>query len=290
MGSSTKNVKLGVCKILFAGVDLGYTKGGVDVEVKTETHKTQVDQFGKTTINEYLMGREVLAKAPLAETTIENMIAIMPGASMSSTGGTVASGTITITTNPVAGDTILVNGVTVAFKAALTGAADEVLIGLTAAATAANLADALNKSTTEAIAAATYSAAAAVVTVKYGNALVYGANGNKSVDGNAFTLVTGIAAAKVTMSGATLTGGADATAKSVSVNTGIGIDLLSLAKELRLHPIGKPESDKSEDFVIPLAATAGALKFAYKLEDERVYDVEFGGYPDANGKLFTVGV
>ena len=42
--------------------------------------------------------------------------------------------------------------------------------------------------------------------------------------------------------------------------------------------------------MIPLAATSGALNFAYKLENERIYNVEFGGYPDSTGKLFTVGV
>jgi len=289
MKSSTKNVKLGVCKMVYAGVDLGYTKGGVEVEVKTETHKTQVDQFGKTTVNEYLMGRDVSCKAPLAETTIENMVAIMPGAVMTTVGGTVANGSITIATNPITGNTIVVNGVNVTFKSALSGAADEVLIGATTDETAANLAAMLNKSTTPAIAEATYSATASVVTVTYGNRLVYGDAGEPSVAGNGFTLVTGTAGADVTMSGATLTGGADPTSKSVTVSTGIGTDLLSLARELRLHPISKPDTDKSEDFVIPLAATPGALKFAYKLEDERVYDVEFTGYPDASGKLFTVG-
>src|SRR3569832_1899401 len=103
MKSSTKNVKLGVCKMVYAGVDLGYTKGGVEVEVKPETHKTQVDQFGKTTVNEYLMGRDVSCKAPLAETTIENMVAIMPGAVMTTVGGTVANGSITGAAGPGAG-------------------------------------------------------------------------------------------------------------------------------------------------------------------------------------------
>ncbi|EOD9812545.1 hypothetical protein ACJ8GG_003588, partial [Acinetobacter baumannii] len=69
MASDVKNVKLGVCKIMFDGVDLGFTKGGVDVTVSTETHKVQVDQFGQTPINEYILGRTVVVKAPLAETT-----------------------------------------------------------------------------------------------------------------------------------------------------------------------------------------------------------------------------
>ena len=123
----------------------------------------------------------------------------------------------------------------------------------------------------------------------YGNQLAYGSTGQKGVEGNSFTLVTGTAAAKVTMSGATLTGGADPTGASVSVPTGIGVNLLDLAKELRIHPQGKPLTDKSEDFVIPLAATSGALTFAYKLDQERIYNVEFTGYPDTSSKLFTVG-
>ena len=41
-----KNIKLGACKVSFGGVDLGYTKGGVQVEVATETLKVTVDQLG----------------------------------------------------------------------------------------------------------------------------------------------------------------------------------------------------------------------------------------------------
>jgi hypothetical protein len=169
MASDTSNVKVGVCKVFFDDVDLGYTKGGVEVTVKTDTYKVNVDQFGKTTINESLIGREVMAKVPLAETTLENLVAIMPGAVLVPSGGGA--------TNPV-----------------------------------------------------------------------------------------------------------------VTVPTAIGTELLSGAKELRLHPKSLPDNDKSEDFVIPLANTAGALTFAYKLEDERIYNVEFTGYPNpTTGLLFQVG-
>lgn len=169
MASDTKNVKLGVCKVFFDDKDLGYTQGGVEVAVKTDTHKVNVDQFGKTTINEYIMGRDVTVKVPLAETTLENLVAIMPGA----------------------------------------------------------------------------------------------------------TLVTDTI---------------DPTKKYVEVTNGVGTDLLSIAKELRLHPKGLPDTDTSEDFVIPMAATAGGLTFAYKLENERIFNCDFTGYPDpATGKLFVVG-
>ena len=286
MASDTRNVKLGVCKVLFDGVDLGYTQGGVEVTVKTDTHKVNVDQFGKTTINEYILGREVMAKVPLAETTLDNLVAIMPGASLVSTGGTAATGTITNATQPTTGDTIIVNGKTITFKPTA-AAADEVTIGATPAATATNLAAVLNASTDVKIAAAQYVAAAAVVTVTYGNSI---SAGGKGIEGNSFTLAAGTAGVKVTLSGATLSGGAEPTAESVSVVTAIGTDLLATAKELRLHPSAKADDDKSEDFVIPLAATSGALNFAYKLENERIYNVEFNGYPNAaTGQLFTVG-
>lgn len=290
MASDTKNVKLGVCKVLYAGYDLGYTIGGVEVTVSSETKKVNVDQFGKTTINEYIMGREVMAKVPLAETTIENLVATMPGAVMETVGGGVATGTITVATNPADGETIVVNGYTVTF---VTEASEEgeVTIGIDAAATAANLAAALNAVTDGRVSQAVYSAAAAVVTVKWGPRMIGGDDGVKSPDGNAFTLVTGTAATDVTMSGATLSGGSAPTSKSVIVTNGIGADLLAIAKELRLHPVAKADNDRSEDFVIPLAATAGALNFAYKLEDERVYNVEFTGYPNPVTKqLFKVGV
>lgn len=287
--SSTKNVKIGVCKVYFDGSDLGYTKGGVEVAVKTTTHKTEVDQFGKTTIKETILGRDVTAKVPMAETTIDNMVAIMPGAVMTAVGGTPATGTITIATQPTSNQTILVNGCTVTFKTAAANE-DEVTIGGSVSATATNLAAALAASQTPGIAQATYSVAGAIVTVTYGSNLVYGSNGNPTTVGNAFTLVTGTADAAVTMSGATLTGGAEPTSKRVDVTHGVGTDLLAIAKPLRFHPISKADTDHSEDFVIPLAATSGALKFNYKLEDERIYDVEFIGYPDsATGKLFYVG-
>lgn len=280
MASDTKNVKLGVCKVIYGGKDLGYTQGGVEVTVKTDTHKVNVDQFGKTTINEYIMGREVMVKVPLAETTLDNLVNIMPGATLV-TDGVSATGTITVATQPTNNQTITVNGKTITFKTVAVSATD-VTIGANAAATAAALAAVLSSSIDVALSVANYAVAGAVITVTYGA---------RGVAGNAFTLVTGTAGASVTMSAATLASGADGTFARVEVTNGIGTDLLSTAKELRLHPKSKLDSDKSEDFIIPLAATAGGLKFAYKLENERIYDCDFMGYPDpSTAKLFVIGV
>lgn len=167
---STENVKLGPCRITYNSVDLGFTKGGVEVEVTTDTHKVTIDQFGETAIAEYIMGRNVTVTMPLAETTLENLVAIMPGA----------------------------------------------------------------------------------------------------------TLVTD---------------SVDSTKKKVSVIPGTGLDLLTIAAELNLHPWALPASDKTQDFTIPKAATAGAISYAYKIDEERVYNCTFMAYPDtANGDvLFVVG-
>jgi hypothetical protein len=87
-----------------------------------------------------------------------------------------------------------------------------------------------------------------------------------------------------------MAGGVEPTSQKVSVSTGVGISLLDIAKELRLHPKSKADDDKSEDFVIPLAATPGGLEFAYEVEKERIYNTEFNGYPNpATEELFYVG-
>lgn len=84
MASNTKNVKLGVCRVYFGDKeeDLGYTKGGVDVSIATETHEVTVDQLGNTPINEYITARTAEVTVPLAETTLENAVKIMPGAKL----------------------------------------------------------------------------------------------------------------------------------------------------------------------------------------------------------------
>lgn len=165
MASSTENVKLGVCTVLFDDIDLGFTKGGVEVEVQTSTHEVKVDQMGETPINELITGRTVTVKVPLAETTLDNLVKIMPGA----------------------------------------------------------------------------------------------------------TLVTD---------------GTDPLKKKVVVSTGVSTSLLATAKTLTLRPKGTTGAD---DFTVFKANCPGALNFAYKLDDERVFVANFKGYAANDGSLFSVG-
>lgn len=173
MASSTSNIKLGVCKVFFDGVDMGYTQGGVEFTSASQTHKVEVDQFGKTTIKETIIGRTCAVKVPLAETTLTNLSALFP-------------------VNP--------------------------------------------------------------------NNSIYGA------------------------------GMVGTTKVRVGIDAGVGVDLLTTAKVLVLHPYANLDSDYSDEIVIPLANTPGALTFAYKLEQERIFNVDYTGYPDpVTGMLFFAG-
>jgi len=163
-----ENIQLGTCKVMLDGNDMGLTIGGVDVSVTTTTRETTVDQYGDTVVKEFIQGRNVSVSARFAETTLENLVALMPGATL------------------------------------VTDATDE-------------------------------------------------------------------------------------TKKRVDVDTGIGKDLVKSAKPLTLHPIDLPDEDKSQDFTIFKASTPGGMEYSFKKDDERVFNAEFKGYPNAEGKLFSVG-
>jgi len=88
---NTENIRLGTCNIYFGAEGneepLGLTIGGVEVEVTTDTQATTVDQFGETKVKETIRGRNVMVRTQLAETTVENMVKLMPGATLHSSGG-----------------------------------------------------------------------------------------------------------------------------------------------------------------------------------------------------------
>jgi len=275
MASDTKNVKLGVCQIFYDGQDLGYTKGGVEVEVSTDTHKVTVDQFGVSEINEYITKRSLKVKCQLAETTLDNQVSIMPGASLV-TDGVKANGAIELSGNAAEGESITINGVEFTFSATPAGLY-EIQIGADTAATLTNAVDKLNASTHADVVIADYASNGTHLQVQYGV---------RGVAGNSFTLATDQVGATVTA----MSGGVDATSERVDVSNGIGTDLLTVSKKLRLHPLGKADDDLSEDFIVGHAGTGGALQFAYKYDEERVFNVEFMGYPDPLTKtLFSVG-
>jgi uncharacterized membrane protein len=167
--TNADNVQLGTCSVNWGITDLGLTKGGVEVQVTTETYKIVVDQFGSTEINEYVTGRNAVVKVPLAETDVSTLSKVIPGSTL-----------VTDATTP--------------------------------------------------------------------------------------------------------------TKKAVHVSTAAGISLRTYALELVLHPISQPSTQKNYDFSIPIACPKGDFQFAYKLDAERIYMVEFYALPDlSTGLLYVIG-
>lgn len=275
MSGNPQNIRLSACRVRWGGRDLGLTKGGVDVTLKTDTKQVQVDQFGNTPVNEYVLGRGITVKVPLAETDLDTLYAVMKQSGVTMTdNGVKAAGTVTYSTQPAANDTITVNGHKFTFVATSPVGVDQVLIGATLGATLASLAAVLQASTDANVLAATYTASSTALSVSYYKS---------GVVGNSFTLaVTGTAA---TVSGATLTGGVDPTAnRSVTVTSAVGTSLYTNALPLVLHPADKADNDSSEDLVVPLAGQSGNITYSYKIDNERVYMIEFTGYPNPSTK------
>lgn len=71
-------VQVGVCSVTLNGVDLGHTKGGVEVSYEPQHHDVTVDQYGETIVEKYLTGEKLSAKVPLAEYTIANLRVAAP--------------------------------------------------------------------------------------------------------------------------------------------------------------------------------------------------------------------
>jgi hypothetical protein len=102
---------------------------------------------------------------------------------------------------------------------------------------------------------------------------------------------TDLAKLKLVTPGSTIvTDKTTATKKKLVVNSGTGISLLGVADVLTCHPVAVAATDKSQDFVVPIAAPKGEFNFAYKINEERVYTVVFTGYPNlTTGDLYVIG-
>lgn len=80
------NVKVGVCSVTFNSVDLGHTKGGVEVSYEPVYKDVMVDAYGETVVEKYLNGEKLTAKVALAESTIANLKVAMPQGTLAGAG------------------------------------------------------------------------------------------------------------------------------------------------------------------------------------------------------------
>ena len=78
MSKNANNVKLGVCDVEVDGVDVGHTKGGVEVVYEPTFQDIMVDKYGDTVVEKKLVAEKFTAKVPFAEKTIANLKKAMP--------------------------------------------------------------------------------------------------------------------------------------------------------------------------------------------------------------------
>lgn len=74
---------IGPCAVEWNSVDYGATEGGVRFRSTWISKKVFEDQKGETAVDAIRMGMEVEAEVPLTRSTLAQMAAVMPGASVS---------------------------------------------------------------------------------------------------------------------------------------------------------------------------------------------------------------
>lgn len=88
MPTDFSTLEMGACNVSFKGTDLGLTKGGVEVEFATEVANVNADQFGDSVIDQYIKGRSIKVKVPMAERDLTKFAAVFPGSTLvTGTGG-----------------------------------------------------------------------------------------------------------------------------------------------------------------------------------------------------------
>lgn len=94
----------------------------------------------------------------------------------------------------------------------------------------------------------------------------------------------------VAIPGSTLvTDSVDTTKKKLLVKSDVGLALRSYAQKLVCDPIAST-STANQNFTMPIAAPKGEFKFSFKHDEERIYEVEFTGYPDlTTGVVYIIG-
>ncbi|MGM0807517.1 MAG: hypothetical protein ACQET8_22690 [Bacillota bacterium] len=94
---------------------------------------------------------------------------------------------------------------------------------------------------------------------------------------------------KVTPNSLLLEDGTDPTKKKLEVYAQSGYDLLGDAKKLVIKPIA-PGTTPNDYITIPIAGAMADPNFAYDADNERIVNITFVGYPDAeDGLLYFLG-
>ena len=72
----------------------------------------------------------------------------------------------------------------------------------------------------------------------------------------------------------------EAGAESIKIGGKVGLRLSDVAETLVLHPIANDSDDLSEDVVIYKAVVTNSIEIPFKVDEERVIELEFEGLVD----------
>lgn len=87
--ANVKNIRMGPCRIFWGGVDLGYTQGGVNLQVSSTTVDITSDEFGQNPMDKRMLSRTVSVKVPLVETIPGKLDMMINGGDGSATSASV---------------------------------------------------------------------------------------------------------------------------------------------------------------------------------------------------------
>lgn len=86
MPTDFSTLEMGPCNVKFKTVDLGLTKGGVEVDFSTDVANVNADQFGDSVIDQYIKGRAIKVKVPMAERDLTKFATVFPGSTLVTNG------------------------------------------------------------------------------------------------------------------------------------------------------------------------------------------------------------
>ena len=94
MSGSPATLRLGACRVTLNGVDLGWTRDGISLGLKTTTKKTEIDHFGAVEIRERVTTRALTIKTSLLAVQLNTLISVFYNAGIAVAGNTagVSSG------------------------------------------------------------------------------------------------------------------------------------------------------------------------------------------------------
>lgn len=285
---SFETIKIGVCDCFWRPLPteaipnpdeiyLGLTKGGVELVYTPEWYEIQVDQFGKTATESVLIGEDIKARIPLAETDLSKLELFAHTATKIVESYQVSPATAqqitavilgTVESDGDAAITVTANGMNNSPKTISV----PVVTGDDAEAVAGKVRTALSEDE-DVSAFFNVSGEGDQIILTRKGAAVNDETMNLASDNGTCTGLTAAPTSTISIPGAVAV---NEQRSKLTFGRKPGFRLEGVAGQLRLHPIAMGSSN-DEDVIIYRAANRAPLQLNYKLDEERIFSTEFQG-------------